>query len=227
VFIKIYHYPKWDLNFRALYNDVGAVRDIRISKQLQELGVPVPVPIAALVQRTAFIWPRCSLYAAKWLVGAVTMADLLKDISRENASDIKSIRPLVIAVGRFLGFLHSKGVRAKDMNTGNLLLRKSGSDKYEFFLIDYENVRLVKSLSLQIRLKNLSQIGVSLITLLKDYDRVLCQGYAQIVKDFDIDRMAMQVASLSVKREELKQKALDRRFIQISKILRRNKAREI
>lgn len=224
--IKIYHFSKWYLRLRAMWLGLDARRDMRIARQLQNLGIQTPKPIAALVQPTGLCLHRQSLYAAKWLKQTRTLARLLKDIPRDSNATLRSVRSLIVAVGRFVALLHKKGVRTKDMNPGNLLIQQLKQDNFKLFFIDYEHVRLVKFVPLEMRLKNLAQIGVSLIPVLENYDCALCEGYAQIEKDIDIDKMSAQVSLLSNQLNQVRQNVLNQRFERIGNALRQNRAKE-
>jgi 3-deoxy-D-manno-octulosonic acid kinase len=102
-------------------------REMRLLAELGRRGFPVPVPVAACVQRSAL------LYRGALLTTCIESVDTL-------AGFIKS-RPLPEddwgRIGALLGELHRIGVHHEDINVSNVLRDAAG----RFYLIDFDKAR--------------------------------------------------------------------------------------
>jgi hypothetical protein len=96
-----------------------------------------------------------------------------------------------------------------------LLLRKKADGSPEFFLIDYERMRLSRSVSYDVRVRNLAQVGVNLGPIAENYEELLCRGYSQVCLGVDIVAMARDVSRQTLKFRESNRVALEKRFKKI------------
>ena len=225
LFVKLYHYQAWSMQLRTVWRRLGGRHDLRVAQRLKHLGIPVPEPVAALVKRNALGWPGRSLYAAQWLPEAIPLARFIAPMKRDRADDATTL-PLAETVGRFVRELHENGVRSKDLNSGNVLVRTAESGRIELFLVDYEHVRFVRSVPLDIRLRNLAQIGVHLAAIAQNGEYALCRGYTQWDGSSpDIDSLVREVSERVRHKRQSRQAVLDRRFDLIADAARKQKDR--
>jgi tRNA A-37 threonylcarbamoyl transferase component Bud32 len=211
LFVKLYHFDEWRGYGLALLRRIGGRHDMRVARRLLEIGVPTPQPIAARSRRMHPLRPARILYAAKWIEGSQTFDEALRGAETGSGS----ASSLIEAGGRFVGFLHEKGVSPRDMNPSNLLLRKKADGSPEFFLIDYERMRLSRSVSYDVRVRNLAQVGVNLGPIAENYEELLCRGYSQVCLGVDIVAMARDVSRQTLKFRESNRVALEKRFKKI------------
>ena len=105
-----------------------AMAEFRLLSQLRELGLPVPRPVAARLQRSGLCY-RADLLIEQ-IVGARDLVHLLRE------------RPLAEAqwraVGALIAQLHRAGAYHSDLNAHNLLL--DGDDK--LWVIDFDKCGL-------------------------------------------------------------------------------------
>jgi 3-deoxy-D-manno-octulosonic acid kinase len=104
-------------------------REWRLLRQLRELGLPVPRPIAAAYVRDGLLRYRADLITAE-LPTRLTLAQALRD------------RPLDPgqwqAIGRTVARLHEQGVHHADLNAHNLLLDTDGL----VYVLDFDRGRV-------------------------------------------------------------------------------------
>ncbi len=131
------HYRRGGLVARLLHDEylwlgpeaTRAFREWRLLRQLRELDLPVPQPIAAAYVRDGLLRYRADLITAE-LPTRLTLAEALR------------VRPLDPrqwqAIGRSVGRLHAHGVHHADLNAHNLLLGADGL----VYVLDFDRGRL-------------------------------------------------------------------------------------
>lgn len=102
-----------------------AFREFRLLKKMQALELPVPVAIAARVER-GLLFHRADLVTQE-IENVQTLSDRLS----QRALDVDSWQ----AIGRCICRFHQHAVCHADLNARNILLRPNG----EVFLIDFDN----------------------------------------------------------------------------------------
>ena len=107
-------------------------REFRLTRELHHKGLPVPLPVAAHVERRGGLTYRGDLVTQR-LEGARTLADLLAAGPLPEAQWIQ--------LGRVLRRFHVAGVRHDDINARNVLRDARGA----FYLIDFDKARLLPS----------------------------------------------------------------------------------
>ena len=137
------HYRRGGLVARALgdrYLYTGAsrtrgYREYRLLTSLVELGLPVPVPIAARYTRSGGFFYRADLITVE-LPPAGTLADTIT--GQELATERWQ------AVGATIARFHGAGVQHADLNAHNVLLTADTSAVAEgaIFLLDFDRGRI-------------------------------------------------------------------------------------
>ena len=102
-----------------------AFREYRLLKKMKALGLPVPVAVAAHVDKSLF-WYRADL-----------ITEELKQV--ETLSDVLSSRVLDDSgwqkIGRCIKQFHQHGIYHADLNARNILL----TENLDIYLIDFDN----------------------------------------------------------------------------------------
>ncbi|MDW3095566.1 MAG: 3-deoxy-D-manno-octulosonic acid kinase [Gammaproteobacteria bacterium] len=102
-------------------------KEIRLLQYMQQLGLPVPEPIAA----------RCKvngiLYNADILMSEITDSKTLMQTISENALE----QDMWVRVGEVIAKFHQQGIQHVDLNANNILLDKAGS----VYLIDFDRCK--------------------------------------------------------------------------------------
>lgn len=106
-----------------------AWREWRLTRHLRELGLPVPVPIAARVVRHGLA------YSADLITRRIEDAQTLARVLRERALPAEAWQQL----GATLRRLHDAGVRHDDINVSNILVHADGN----FHVIDFDRAVLI------------------------------------------------------------------------------------
>lgn len=107
-------------------------REFRLTRELYDKGLPVPLPVAAHVERRAGLTYRGDLITQR-IEGAQTLADLLAAGALPEAHWVQ--------LGRVLRRFHVTGVRHDDINARNVLRDARGV----FHLIDFDKAQLLPS----------------------------------------------------------------------------------
>jgi tRNA A-37 threonylcarbamoyl transferase component Bud32 len=198
LFVKVYHYAHWGFRCQAFLGRKGARHDWRMALRLRALDIATPEPRAAIMIRNAVGWPGRSVYVAEWLE-AETVAERYRSMVRDSDPlDPERLRALLRQLGYFLGALHRQGVRAKDMNLGNVLVRTHDAELQELFLIDYEDIRLVRAVDPHWRRKNLAQMTAHIRKITRKDILQLCQSYASVLPlERDPEHLADDIQTLT------------------------------
>lgn len=104
------------------------IREWRLLRRLRALGLPVPAPVAARVERRGFVY-RADLVTC--LLPNTRPLSALIDEGRELDGHWPDI-------GRMVRRFHDHGVQHPDLTAHNILLDSAG----RVFLVDFDNARL-------------------------------------------------------------------------------------
>lgn len=132
--------------------------NLRVPAEALRRGVPTPAPVALVLVEG----PR-GLYRA-WLaveevVGAQNLIERLRAKDSPSAAEIDAV---VGAVRR----MHDRGVEHRDLNLGNLLVRRAPAGDFQPFVIDLDRARLWDSeLPLGARIRSLRRLERSTVKL--------------------------------------------------------------
>lgn len=103
-------------------------REFRLLARLRELGLPVPVPVAAGYRRAMLTY--VAELVTERLAGTQSLAELVRT-GRMSAADWE-------AIGRSLRRFHDAGVQHADLNAHNVLLGADGV----VWLVDFDRGRI-------------------------------------------------------------------------------------
>ena len=123
-------------------------------RELGDLGLPVPAPLAAAV------WRDGLTYRAAILVARVPDASTLAACQEANAWE---------AAGKAIAIMHAKGVWHADLNVHNILI----DAQRQAWLIDFDRGRRFEVLSEHKRLGNLDRLHRSIRKVLPEKEAML------------------------------------------------------
>jgi 3-deoxy-D-manno-octulosonic acid kinase len=107
-------------------NNTRAFKEFKLLNELQELHLPAPKPIAALVQKKGLFYQNDLIM--EHIVHDHTFADLLTE---------ESALSYWVLVGKTIAQFHQAGVYHSDLNAHNILLKVAGEDS-QAYLIDFD-----------------------------------------------------------------------------------------
>ncbi|MHC4456581.1 MAG: hypothetical protein ACYS0I_05710 [Planctomycetota bacterium] len=248
LFVKIYTFSHFGTRLRNfLGSRKSGIKDLRTCKKLKGLGVPVPAPVGACADSFLAGFARRSLFAAKWMVDAVSVRDLILDqvsrqwpreavipIKREdNLGD--EIRNDICVFGRdqffkfnfdlgaFIAGIHKCGIYTNDMNPGNILVQLPINSELGFLLVDYEGIFFKKKVPKKKCIANLTQIAAFMSHTDEDASRVLCGGYAEENRRFNREEITEIVEIRAKELQKIWKKKLNDKFNKISRKLQQSK----
>jgi len=135
---------------------------------LLEKGIGTPLPVA-FYENVGFFGLKDSYYVSEHLECDLTFRELVTYPDFENHDLI--LRQFT----RFSYLLHEKGIEFLDHSPGNTLIKKSGENQYEFYLVDLNRMKFHDTLEFQTRMKNLSHL-----TPKREMVEVISDEYAKL-----------------------------------------------
>ena len=220
LFVKIYLHPNLRSRVQASFRLAGGARELYVCRRLRSLSVLTPEPIGCALKRSWFGLPLHSLYAARWISDAVTLQDLIFHEYDGEETRNELFGNLVVAIGHYIATLNKKGVVPRELNAGNLLVRRLDSRSFEFILVDYDRVSFSRRAPLSKCLTALSQVGAFLVPVAGDVPRQLSLGYTQVYQGLDLKALTREVDLSISRRRKLWARGLDEKFSNIAKALR-------
>ncbi|MBW4360782.1 Kdo domain containing protein [Flavobacterium taihuense] len=152
----------------AYFRKSKARRSFEYATLLLKKGIGTPEPMAYL-ENYNWIGLKDSYYASEHLQCDLTYREL---VEIPNYPDHENI---LRQFTRFSYNLHQKGIEFKDHSPGNTLIKKVSEDKYEFFLVDLNRMEFHKSMSFELRMRNLCRL-----TPLKEMVAVMSNEYSKL-----------------------------------------------
>lgn len=128
-----------------------ARRSFEYAKILEGKGIGTPEPIMFL-EKFNWLGLQDSYYVSQHLDCDLTFRELVEIPEYPNNNTI--LRQFT----RFSFELHEKGIEFKDHSPGNTLIKQINSDAYQFFLVDLNRMNFHDTMSLELRMKNLSRL---------------------------------------------------------------------
>lgn len=129
-----------------------AFKEFRLLKKMQQLGLPVPVAVAARVEKSLFYF-RADLITLE-IENVKTLVDL---ISLENLSEAGWTK-----IGSCIKQFHQHDIYHADLNAGNILISGDTSNVTKTYLIDFDRCA-IRSGTSSWKMQNLQRLKRSLI----------------------------------------------------------------
>ena len=128
-----------------------ARRSFEYATILLEKGIGTPEPIA-FFENYDIIGLTNSYYVSEHLECDLTFRELVEN------PDFPENEVILRKFVRFSYSLHQKGIEFLDHSPGNTLIKKGNNGDYEFFLVDLNRMLFHKSMSFEVRMKNLCRL---------------------------------------------------------------------
>jgi len=121
----------YDKYFWQGLNKSRAIRELRMLANMQEIGLPVPIPIAAHIHKAGLIYTADIV--TQFIPKSCSLSSMLKDraVSKSIWHDIG------VAIKKF----HDKNCNHVDLNAHNILI----DEDYRVYLIDFDKSKIEKS----------------------------------------------------------------------------------
>ncbi|MDA6069780.1 Kdo domain containing protein [Flavobacterium sp. AC] len=145
-----------------------ARRSFEYATILLEKGIGTPQPIAYL-ENFNWLGLRDSYYASEHLVTELTYRELVE------IPDYPDHENILRQFTRFSFELHEKGIEFLDHSPGNTLIKKKADGNYKFFLVDLNRMVFHKSMTFEMRMKNLCRL-----TPLKEMVAIMSNEYSKL-----------------------------------------------
>ena len=128
-----------------------ARRSFEFANILLENKIGTPQPIAYF-ENSNFLGIKDSYYISEHLDCDLTFRELVQ------IPDFPENEIILRQFTRFSYDLHQKGIEFLDHSPGNTLIKKGNNGNYEFFLVDLNRMEFHKSMSFEVRMKNLCRL---------------------------------------------------------------------
>lgn len=145
-----------------------ARRSFEYANILLEKRIGTPTPVAFMENLNAF-GLQSSFYASIHQDYDLTFRELVEVKDYPDEENI--LRQFV----HFCYKMHEAGIEFKDHSPGNTLIKKSNDNQYDFFLVDLNRMNFHDSMSIELRMKNLSRL-----TPKKEMVKIMADEYAKI-----------------------------------------------
>lgn len=146
-----------------------ARRSYEFATILLSKGIGTPTPIAYQENYGSLSLQR-SFYASIHQPYDLTFRELVE------VKDYPDEESILRQFTQFSYKMHEAGIEFKDHSPGNTLIKNLGNGQYEFFLVDLNRMNFHDSMSLDLRMKNLSRL-----TPKKEMVEIMCDEYAQLI----------------------------------------------
>lgn len=138
---------------KSIFLPTKAFKAWRGGVALLEREIETPFPVAYLEKRKALFLDQ-SFFLTERVSGVEEIRFLLRNLPPSE------LRELLALVARHLSFCHKKGILHRDLSDGNILVKKENEDKFRFYLIDTNRIRIKRRIGLLKEIKNLIRLGV-------------------------------------------------------------------
>ncbi len=200
--IKSFRIPNF-LN-RLVYRFVRkskARRSFEHALYLRSKGIGTPAPIAYFEDAGGCMLGR-TYYVSEHLSQDLSFRTLIEQPDYPGRDEI--LRQFT----RFTHRLHEEGVLFKDHSPGNTLIKKSGEQTYDFFLVDLNRMRIDAALDFEDRMRNFARLSATPGML-----RTMSAEYAHITgKEEAMVYGRMQHYTLANKRRRDRQKLINKKL---------------
>jgi serine/threonine protein kinase len=146
--------PRGLVRLKSFIQTSKALRAWRGALALKDRGLETAPPAAYLEERRGGLAGK-SFFFAERVTGAEEIRSLFRRLTPSE------LEPLLSALAGHLSLCHDRGILHRDLSDGNILVKKSESGRFVFYLLDTNRIRLRKRLGSFRRAKNLIRLGVS------------------------------------------------------------------
>lgn len=148
-----------------------ARRSFEYATILLEKGIATPTPIA-FQENYGSLGLQRSFYASIHQDYDLTYRELVE------VKDYPDEENILQQFTHFCYKMHEAGIEFKDHSPGNTLIKKISDVKYQFYLVDLNRMKFHQSMSIQLRMKNLSRL-----TPKKEMVEIMANEYAKIANE--------------------------------------------
>jgi tRNA A-37 threonylcarbamoyl transferase component Bud32 len=161
--VKEFRWRGWLHALKSLFRSTQGSRTYSNGCRLKEAGIGVATPLALATRK------KFGLIHTQWIImevipGASEMDRFI--VSRISDWSIDEKRGMALLFGRFIGSLHGTGIFHSDLKTCNIMVSNEASahtgGALKFYLLDYDDVLFRNPVSRKKRIKNLSQLFLSI-----------------------------------------------------------------
>jgi hypothetical protein len=145
-----------------------AQRSFEYANLLLEKGIGTPTPLA-FQENYGNLGLKNSFYASIHQDYDLTFRELVE--VKDFPDEVNILKQFT----RFSYKMHENGIEFKDHSPGNTLIKKVSENHYEFFLVDLNRMNFHDSMSIELRMKNLSRL-----TPKKEMVKIMAEEYAEI-----------------------------------------------
>lgn len=166
-------------SFKNLFRYSKAVVELARCARLARLGLPVPAPVAAVEIRSWRILKKAYLFTGE-IVGGKSLLALL-DAGEHAGLGRAQLGRIIDALARTVALAHSKGLFHGDLNASHLILKDWSTEDPQAYLMDFENSRIRRKVTLKERLRDLARLERSASYFLPARERLrFLKSYASI-----------------------------------------------
>lgn len=141
-------------------------REFRILEQLHGMNLPVPAPVAAMIQKSVFV------YSGALLTATIPSCRTLADAINGDSSGFSLTADDWDKIGRCIRRFHDAGVWHADLNARNILMDTGG----EIFLVDFDRARFTPGRAVAGG-RNLARLKRSLLKISKAENKAGLEEY--------------------------------------------------
>ncbi len=147
--------------FWGIFRRSRALRGWRLGHALLLRGIATARPLAVCDVRRP--WHRRQSYlATEWIDGAENLHQYGWRLAGENPPQrLRRAARCAESLGRLIGRMHAWGITHGDLKAANLLVVERGED-IQTYLIDAEDVRIARRLTLRRRARDLARLATSI-----------------------------------------------------------------
>ncbi len=145
-----------------------ARRSFEYANLLLSKAIGTPKPIA-FCENFSALGLLDSYYVSEHLAADLTFRELVTDPNYPDHENI--LRQFT----RFSFNLHERGIEFMDHSPGNTLIKKEDENQYSFYLVDLNRMKFHESMSIELRMKNLSRL-----TPKKEMVAIMSNEYAKL-----------------------------------------------
>lgn len=180
VVVKRYgHITAFNRFMYSTFRKSKAMRAYQHASQLRELGISTPEEIAMIETYKNGILQSCYFISAYSTYHSMAFL-------RDKGFDRENMYPLIDAMVEWIVELHDKGIFHQDLNVSNILYKELANGDFDFQVIDNNRMKFPKNPTMDMRLKNLSQLSIDM-----ELHNYILKQYAQRVQ-YDCNKAQMK-----------------------------------